>query len=195
MKSSLAIILLITPVLTSADTLCTCTTQACPVEGENLQIVGAANNTATYTYKLNENDIPVVKSATVKITKDDLGMGSGTTSCTTSYARAMEDDGLDNVDAGHILAHNLGGPGNAPNNIFPQALHYNRGQYAQYEENIFACLDPDSTSNPAESVLLSWAFSYNDTKSTQPHSVTYTSEYQGGECKDLVTEFPNTYYA
>jgi hypothetical protein len=100
----------------------------------------------------------------------------------------MEDDGLDNVDAGHILAHHLGGPGNAPINIFPQSLHYNRGSYATMEGMIYDCLDT------ASSAALTWDFKYNDTSSTQPHTVTYSAVFSGGDCDDQETEFPNTYY-
>ncbi len=34
----------------------------------------------------------------------------------------LDDDGVKDCDAGHILAHRLGGPGNQPINIFPQVL-------------------------------------------------------------------------
>jgi hypothetical protein len=105
----------------------------------------------------------------------------------------MEDDGLSNVDAGHILAHHLGGPGNAPINIFPQALHYNRGAYASFEGDIYDCMTLAS-SDSAESADITWTFAYNDTKSTQPHSVVYSVKYNGGNCDNVETEFPNTYY-
>jgi hypothetical protein len=32
----------------------------------------------------------------------------------------LDDDGVKDCDAGHILANRLGGPGNQPINIFPQ---------------------------------------------------------------------------
>lgn len=39
---------------------------------------------------------------------------------TQNYSRSLDDDGVQDCDAGHILAHRLGGPGNQPINIFPQ---------------------------------------------------------------------------
>ena len=39
-------------------------------------------------------------------------MGTDTTSCTQKYSRLLDDDGVKNCDAGHILARRLGGPGN-----------------------------------------------------------------------------------
>ncbi len=61
-----------------------------------------------------------MSSASVTITKANLDQGSDTTSCTQSYSRTLDDDGVEDCDAGHILAHRLGGPGNQPINIFPQ---------------------------------------------------------------------------
>ena len=52
----------------------------------------------------------------------------------------LDDDGTKDCDAGHILAHRLGGPGNQPINIFPQDLSVNRGAFNQYEDNIYDCI-------------------------------------------------------
>jgi len=83
----------------------------------NLRLGGGG--TGTYTYETH-GSYPVVKSASVTITKSNLDMGSDTTSCTQDYSRNLDDDGIKDCDAGHILAHRLGGPGNQPINIFPQ---------------------------------------------------------------------------
>ncbi len=64
----------------------------------------------------------MVTSATATITIADLDKGTDTTSCTQSYSRMLDDDGVQDCDAGHILAHRLGGPGNQPINIFPQVI-------------------------------------------------------------------------
>ena len=175
--------------VTAADTLCTCTTSPCPVAGLNKLEIGSGT-VGEYTYDMTtaEPSLPVVSSVKVKLLPTDLDHGSGTTSCTTSYARAMESDGLENVDAGHILAHHLGGPGNAPINIFPQALHYNRGSYAKFEEAIYDCMAAATAAD------IEWSFSYNDTLCTQPQSVLYSVKYEGGDCDDVEEEFPNTYY-
>jgi hypothetical protein len=104
----------------------------------------------------------------------------------------MEDDGLDNVDAGHILAHHLGGPGNEPINIFPQSLHYNRGSYSSQEGQIYDCL---SAAKEGSYATLHWEFYYNDTTSTQPHEVLYQADFSDSEgCSSISTVFPNTYY-
>ena len=69
-----------------------------------------------------------------------MDKGSNTTSCTQAYSRKLDDDGTKDCDAGHILAHRLGGPGNQPINIFPQDLSVNRGAYNQFEDNIYDCI-------------------------------------------------------
>ena len=79
----------------------------------------AGGATATFQYVLH-NDIPVVSSASVTIVKSNLDKGTDTTSCTQDYARSLDDDGVQDCDAGHILANRLGGSGNQPINIFPQ---------------------------------------------------------------------------
>lgn len=79
----------------------------------------------------------MVTSASVTITKANLDKGSDTTSCTQDYSRSLDDDGVKDCDAGHILAHRLGGPGNQPINIFPQDLSVNRGSWAQFEGVIY----------------------------------------------------------
>ena len=66
------------------------------------------------------NGYAVVISAYVTIVKDNLDKGTDTTSCTQDYSRMLDDDGVKDCDAGHILANRLGGSGNQPINIFPQ---------------------------------------------------------------------------
>ena len=195
--SILTLLPVVSATFASDQTLCKCSTQPCPIEGKNDQLIGA-NTTATYTYSLTDSGIPVVATATVLLTEADLDNGSGTSQCTVDYARAMETDGTNvekPVDAGHILAHRLGGPGNAPINIFPQAQHENRGIYAQFEGVIYDCLSSGSSGSPAKSVQLSWDFRYNNTVDTQPNSVVYKTVYEGGACEDLEVEFSNVWYA
>ena len=124
---------------TTSDTTCVCTTVPCPVSGSNSLVVGGGS-VGTYHYS-NHNGQPVVTSASVTITQNDLGKGTDTTSCTQEYSRMLDDDGVQDCDAGHILANRLGGPGNQPTNIFPQDLSINRGSYAQYEDQINTCVD------------------------------------------------------
>lgn len=187
------LMLLLTKSLASSDSLCYCSTTPCPVLGINTILIGN-NTTATYVYIQNVDSFPVISSAFVTLTAADLDLGGVTSACTSAYARAMEDDGLSNVDAGHILAHRLGGPGADATNIFPQVMHTNRGSFAQFEGNIYDCLSPSSSDDPADSVALAWKFKYNDTASTQPHMVTYTSKYSGGSCVGSEVEFANTHY-
>ena len=196
--SAIALLPLVSSTFMAEETLCKCSTQPCPVNGVNSQIIGSNNTSALYTYSLTSGEIPVVQTVTVILVEGDLDHGSGTSQCTVDYARAMETDGTKEekpVDAGHILAHRLGGPGNAPVNIFPQAQHENRGVYAQFEGVIYDCLSSNVTETPAKSVSLNWEFKYNNTVDTQPNSVVYSTVYEGGECDDLETEFSNTWYA
>lgn len=140
----------------------------------------------TYYY-VSHNGIPVVSTASVTITKADLDMGSDTTSCTQTYSRNMDDDGVQDCDAGHILAHRLGGPGNQPINIFPQDLSVNRGSYAQFEDTIYHCV-----ANGASSASLSWSFSYASSSNTKPIQVVYKASFgSGGSCASLSETFPN----
>lgn len=62
--------------------------------------------------------MPVVSSATCTISNDDLDKGCDTDETTRDYARKLGGhDGVDDDDAGHILAHRLGGSGSEPTNI------------------------------------------------------------------------------
>ena len=167
-------------------TSCVCTTVPCPIVGNNYLTEGGISTTGTYYYS-SHNNIPVVTSASVRITKSNLDMGSDTTSCTQSYSRSLDDDGIQDCDAGHILAHRLGGPGNQPINIFPQDLSVNRGSYAQYEDSIYQCI----ASKGATSADLYWSFTYSSNTHTKPNGVTYQVKYTGGSCMDTTKDFPN----
>jgi hypothetical protein len=127
----------------------------------------------------------VVTSASVTITPNDLNKGTDTTDCTQSYSRTLDDDGVKDCDAGHILANRLGGPGNQPINIFPQDLSVNRGAYAQFEDKIAGCM------SGAKSGALAWTFSYSSTTRTKPKGVEYTAKFSGGSCTSLSQSFTN----
>ncbi len=66
----------------------------------------------------------MVSTVSITISSKDLDTGTDTTSCTQTYSRNLDDDGVQDCDAGHILAHRLGGLGNQPINIFPQVPFY-----------------------------------------------------------------------
>eukprot|EP01033_Poteriospumella_lacustris_P016015 gene16015-11462_t len=166
-------------------TTCVCTTVPCPVAGNNYLSEGGGAK-ATYYY-VSHNNIAVVSTASVTITINDLDMGSETTSCTQSYSRTLDDDGVQNCDAGHILAHRLGGPGNQPINIFPQDSSINRGAYAQYEGKIYDCIKTYG----ASSASLSWSFAYASSTRTKPDSVTYKANFAGGSCASMSETFTN----
>lgn len=164
---------------------CYCTTVPCPIEGKNLLTIGGGTS-GTYYYSLH-NNIPVVISANIQITINNMDKGSDTTSCTQNYARSLDDDGVQDCDAGHILAHRLGGPGNQPINIFPQDLSINRGSYAQFEDGIYQCI----TTKGVTYADLAWSFSYYSTSKTKPNSVTYDVKYTGGTCTSITKTFTN----
>jgi len=150
----------------------------------------------------------VIKSAKVTITAADLDMGTDTTTCTQNYSRNLDDDGIKDCDAGHILAHRLGGPGNQPINIFPQVhintqltlftilksiyyilkdLSINRGTYNQFEGSIYDCINTGG----ASSASLSWSFTYGTELNTKPNGVTYTAVFTGGTCGSKSQSFTN----
>ena len=139
----------------------------------------------TYSY-VTHSGKAVVSSASITITAANLDKGTDTTSCTQDYSRSLDDDGVKDCDAGHILANRLGGLGNQPINIFPQDLSVNRGSYAQYEGSIYDCIH----SHGASSAHLSWTFTYQSTSSTKPISVKYSATYSGG-CSSTTQTFNN----
>ena len=164
---------------------CVCTTVSCPMVGTNNLVMGGGYAKIAYEYELHR-DYPVVISASGTITPDSLDKGTDTTSCTQKYARQMDDDGIEDCDAGHILANRLGGYGNQPINIFPQDLTVNRGAYAQYESNIYHCmLDGAKVGN------IEWQFLYTNSTRTKPHTVIYSVSFDGGSCKSLTSTFTN----
>eukprot|EP00598_Pedospumella_elongata_P005209 CAMPEP_0184976932 /NCGR_PEP_ID=MMETSP1098-20130426/7762_1 /TAXON_ID=89044 /ORGANISM="Spumella elongata, Strain CCAP 955/1" /LENGTH=197 /DNA_ID=CAMNT_0027499873 /DNA_START=127 /DNA_END=720 /DNA_ORIENTATION=+ len=169
----------------SSDTTCVCTTVPCPVSGTNT-LVNAGGETATYVYAMHSGHA-VVQSASTTVVKSNLDKGTDTTSCTQSYSRTLDDDGVQDCDAGHILANRLGGSGNQPINIFPQDLSINRGSYAQYEGTIYDCV----MNQGASSAKLSWTFTYSDSTRTKPNGVTYKADYTDGKCADTTMVFTN----
>jgi ribonuclease T2 len=163
---------------------CVCTTVPCPVNGYNY-LTSGGGAIGKYYYSTH-NGQPVVTSAYITITSASLDTGTDTTSCTQDYARMLDDDGVQNCDAGHILANRLGGLGNQPINIFPQDSSINRGTWAQFEDNIYDCIQEGATS--AE---LSWKFIYESTSHTKPYQVTYSVSYIGSSCSSISTTFNN----
>lgn len=170
--------------LSPQDGGCVCTTVPCPVAGDNYLPVGNGAATGLYHY-VTHNNIPVVYTVSMTITKPVLDNGSETTSCTQEYSRDLDDDGKQDCDAGHILAHRLGGPGNQPINIFPQAASVNRGVYAQFENLIYDCVFAGDTAK------LSWSFKYSSGTRTKPDSVVYTANFSGGNCVSQTQTFDN----
>mgnify|MGYP000005489840 FL=1 len=98
---------------------CICTSVQCPVVGVNTLVMGNGGSTVKYTY-IQHNGHAVVSSVTGIVSPASLDKGTEPTKCTQDYSRMLEDDGLENCDAGHIMANRLGGYGNEPINIFPQ---------------------------------------------------------------------------
>jgi hypothetical protein len=162
---------------------CVCTTVSCPIVGENTLIEGIAGK-GVYYYK-NHNIQPVVSHAYATITNHDLDHGSGTTSCTQEYSRMLDDENLE-CDAGHILAHRLGGPGNQPINIFPQKPSVNRGIFSSFEQKIYNCV-----TNGTVTANLYWEFFYKNSSNTRPYEVYYNASFIGSECEPIEELFDN----
>jgi hypothetical protein len=169
----------------NSTSTCYCTTVPCPIEGKNLLTIGGGTN-ATYYYSLH-NNIPVISSVNANISIQNMNKGTDTTTCTQNYARSLDDDGVQDCDAGHILANHLGGPGNQPINIFPQDLSINRGSYAQYEDSIYTCI----TEKGVSYAELSWSFTYSSNSKTKPISVKYDVYYTSGTCESSSKTFNN----
>merc|ERR1712127_501741 len=95
-----------------------------PKVGTN-DLKAGGGGSCTYHYS-SHGGTPVVTSASCTISKKDLDAGCKTNAATQTYARKLGDPG---DDAGHILAHRLGGDGTEPTNIVPQAPSLNRGTW------------------------------------------------------------------
>lgn len=162
---------------------CVCTTVECPMEGKNSLVMGDGNADISYIYE-QHGEYLVVSSATGILTPLSLDNGSETTSCTQKYSRMLDDDGVKDCDAGHILANRLGGYGNEPLNIFPQDPSTNRGIYSQMEGRIYDCMQE------ANEGYLSWEFIYANSSSTKPINVIYSAEFDKG-CEGMKETFPN----
>lgn len=164
---------------------CICTTAQCPVVGVNTLVMGNGGSTVKYTYVEHNNHI-VVDSVKGIVTPASLDKGTEPTKCTQEYSRMLEDDGLSNCDAGHIMANRLGGYGNEPINIFPQKFSINRGPYAQFEGKIYECIK-----SGANQATLNWHFSYESTNHTMPNKVVYSADFDKGDCTHLEDTFLN----
>lgn len=163
---------------------CICTTVPCPVQGNNI-ITEGGGGYGSYYY-MTHGGYPVVIKASIIITNQDLDKGTATTSCTQQYARMLDDENL-NCDAGHILAHRLGGPGNQPINIFPQKPSVNRGSYESMENSIYQCI---KESNETVANLL-WIFDYKNISNTRPSTIMYSASFSNGKCDDIIKLFDN----
>ncbi len=164
---------------------CICTSVQCPVVGVNTLVMGNGGSTVKYTY-VQHNEHIVVSSVTGIVSPASLDKGTEPTKCTQDYSRMLEDDGLDNCDAGHIMANRLGGYGNEPINIFPQKFSINRGPYAQFEGKIYECIK-----SGANQATLNWQFSYETTNHTMPNKVVYSAQFDKGDCTHLEDTFSN----
>jgi hypothetical protein len=169
----------------NAETLCVCTTVPCPENGQNTIQMGGGTAKITYEYKTH-GEYPVIIAAQGVITPLDLDHGTDTTSCTQKYSRILDDDGIKDCDAGHILANRLGGYGNEPLNIFPQDASINRGAYAQFENNIYHCIE-----SGAKDANFQWKFTYENDTRTKPNKIEYSVLFDGGNCTQLTSVFTN----
>ncbi len=171
--------------LVNVSSDCVCTTVPCPQQGDNALLMGQGNANMTYQYNLQHN-YQVVISAQGVININSLDNGTETTTCTRKYSRMLEDDGEQVCDAGHILARRLGGYGNEPLNIFPQNSTINQGVFAQFEGQIYDCMQKGG-----EVGYLSWDFLYENTEHTMPYRVIYKASFSNPICSDLEGDFSN----
>ena len=169
--------------LVKTESPCVCTTVPCPESGYNQIEMGNGGSTIHYYYEIH-NSYPVVVSAYGTVYNSSLNHGTETTSCTQKYSRLLDDSGLENCDAGHILANHLGGYGNEPLNIFPQDPSINRGSYASFEGNIYDCI---LLSGKAD---VQWKFYYESNEHTRPNQVFYQAIFPDS-CEKIEETFSN----
>ena len=154
-----------------------------PTSGTNSLEAGGGGK-CTYRYATHDS-MPVVTSASCKISKADLDTGSEPQPTERDYVHKLGGhDGCTDDDAGHILANQLGGKA-VPTNLFPQEPHLNRGAWEQFEKKIYACVKDGAAT-------LSWTFSYASTKDQRPSKATYKVAYAAGSaCDDASESFEN----
>ncbi|WP_244963466.1 RHS repeat-associated core domain-containing protein [Neisseria wadsworthii] len=109
-----------------------------------------------------------VKSASVVIRRKDLGKGKSTSKENRDYVKSL---GRCDDDAGHILGKLLGGSRNN-RNMFPQLPKINRGQYRDFERDIYNLVKANGKTK------LSWSFN-TPPGFTRPTSVVYRVYQQG----------------
>ena len=93
---------------------------------------------------------------------------------TAAIRTQLKPFGLPGDDAGHIIAANLGGPGNQLWNFFPQSLNINRGVWAQQEQ---ICANELRLGNQ---VRLCFRFYYGGQPPTRPESFEYCYKLANG---------------
>lgn len=105
-----------------------------------------------------------------------VGQGSPPNQTVRNQLRAF---GRPNDDAGHIIAANLGGPGNQLWNFFPQTLNINRGSWPQQEQICANAL------NAGRQVRVCFRFTYgNAQEPNRPTSFDYCYKLIGGTMID-----------
>lgn len=98
------------------------------------------------------------------IQQRNFNRGSRTTQQMRIRARTL---GHINDDAGHIIAHRLGGTGSQAWNIFPQNRGFNRGTWAQQEDIIH---DIASDRQDVEYTVI---LEYPNNQATRPKRIWY----------------------
>ncbi|KAB0790753.1 hypothetical protein PPYR_15658 [Photinus pyralis] len=128
--------------------------------------------------QVNPNANNRVEYVQAHITKNNLRKGTGTNQATRDFTKLMgnNDPRFANDDAGHIIAKNLGGPGDQPNNIYPQTALLNQGDWKGIEKLVF-----DEVDKKGDRVF-SLKLNYDDSAglSTRPTSVVYKIEDLNG---------------
>ena len=122
-----------------------------------------------------------IKNAEATVVRGALGKGTGVNKAAKEYMRKNL-DALPGDDAGHILAKMFGGQG-GKNNIFPQLMKKNRGEYRTFEKEIMERLK-----NGSGKLDLKWDFSYSGS-SKRPDQIIY-DVYENGK-KVLTRTFDN----
>lgn len=112
-----------------------------------------------------------LEEATAKIGSSNLDTGTATNQASRDFARGL---GRADDDAGHAIGKQLGGKGGKTSgNIFPQNSSVNRGQFRDFENEVYSHVSRGNT------VTARVRPQYSSSRSTRPCRVCYQVEQDG----------------
>ena len=141
---------------------------------QNCNYYASGGGIGTFVYVVNANNVPIINTAVIIISKANLDKGFSPSPVATNYVRFLAQG--DSCLPGMILGTRLGGKGNDLMNIFPISSSM-KTMYDAFESKIYDCLANDN----AASVTLRWTFYYVLTTDTKPYKVLYHASFHEGK--------------